>query len=115
MLEKTGIFIDIARLSILLITLNNVNVKQRTKHVNLLATLATIVLVSLVVAIYYFYLTLDGLDASINKAMSPIQCVLTGVYSIYSNGGIITAYLIIYIVMKRKYIHIQLNFANKMT
>ena len=72
-------------------------------------------LVSLVAAIYYFYLTLDGLNASINKAMSPLQCIVTGVYSIYSNGGIITAYLIIYIVMKRKYIHIQLNFANNMT
>ena len=106
-LEKTGIFIDIARLSIVIGCLNGANgelVKKLKARANTGLWVAIIVLILLTAGIYYCFLEIEEVDifseADRDEHMSQTLIILECAYSLYSNGGIILAYLVIYLILR---------------
>ncbi len=101
-IEKSAIFFDIARLTIILITLKQVpklNLKiNLVKKLCLLANFFLVILYAVIVI-----LILEEYEINENKSIFEIKSILIFnlVFSIYSNGIIIIAYLLIFYHLKK--------------
>ncbi|TNV79236.1 hypothetical protein FGO68_gene462 [Halteria grandinella] len=107
--EKLGIFVDIARLSIVLIQLKNLqDPKRAIKRAQIYLGIASFILTALTIAIYLGYFLIDHIhmdDPTIGDLSqnSWELRIIVFTYSIYSNGGIIIAYFILYLKLRGVY------------
>ena len=106
-IEKIGIFFDIARLTIIVLTYKyQSQVRTKICYVKLATALAIAIAIAMVAYLEYVNYQLQQIVANYNDSMYDILMqkyeeflLMILIYSIFTNLGIITAYLTTYLVL----------------